>query len=366
MSELLYRVALTKIPKVGAVTAKNLISHCGSAEAVFKANKKLLLSVPNVGAAVADSILTQNVLKWAEKEIQFIEKNAIKVLFHTDADYPHRLQAEHDCPVLLYYKGAANLNQARILGMVGTRKPSAYGMRMTEEITEGLMQYNALIVSGLAFGVDVTTHRKCLELSIPTVGIMGSGLQRIYPTQHHDTAKRMCEIGGLLTEYPSDEDPDREHFPMRNRIIAGMTDALIVVETEEQGGSMITVNMALAYGKDVFTVPGRVGDKMSRGCNSLIKNGKAHLIESAADFAKIMRWDELDNHKGIQSQLFLELTDNEHLIVDILKQSDGGTLIDAISFQSQLSHSMIAGLLLQLEFKGMIRSLPGKRYALNF
>lgn len=365
MSDLFYRVALTKIKKVGAVTAKNLISHCGSAEAVFKANKRHLLAVPNVGAAVAESILAQDVLKWAEKEMTFIEKNDIKVLFHTDGEYPQRLSGHHDCPVLLYYKGKADLNNARIVGIVGTRKPTAYGVRMTEEIIEGLMPYNALIVSGLAFGVDVTAHRKCLEMSMPTLGIMGSGLQRIYPTQHTDYAKKMCHFGGLLTEYPSDEEPDREHFPMRNRIISGMTDALMVIETEEQGGSMITVNMALAYGKEVFTVPGRVGDKMSRGCNSLIKNRKAHLIESAADFAKLMRWDELEKNKAVQSQLLLDLSDHENLIVDILKQSDNGALIDAISFKTQLSHSTIAGLLLQLEFKGMIRSLPGKRYTMN-
>ena len=260
MSELLYRVALTKIPKVGAVTAKNLISHCGSAEAVFKANKKLLLSVPNVGAAVADSILTQNVLKWAEKEIQFIEKNAIKVLFHTDANYPHRLQAEHDCPVLLYYKGAADLNQARIVGMVGTRKPSAYGIRMCEEIVDGFLPYNVLIISGLAYGIDFAAHRACLKHKIETVGVFAHGLDNVYPAEHYNTAQKMLEHGGLLTEFMSNTKPDRENFPKRNRIVAGMCDATIVIEASEKGGALITADIASSYNRDVFAIPGKITD----------------------------------------------------------------------------------------------------------
>ncbi len=365
MSELLYRVALTKIPMVGAVTTKNLISHCGSAEAVFNAKKKELLNVPNVGLAIAENILNQNVLKWAEREISFIEKNDIKVLFHTDPDYPKRLRDENDCPVMLFYKGTADLNHGRVVAIVGTRKPTAYGIRMVEDITEGLGLYNALVVSGLAFGIDVAAHRKCLELNIPTIGVMGSGLQRIYPTQNTDTAHRMCTQGGLLTEYPSDEGPDAKHFPMRNRIIAGMCDALVVVETAAQGGSMITAHMGLSYGKDLFAVPGRAGDKMSQGCNNLLKQRKAHFIESAADIAAIMRWDEKSKNAIIQPQLFTHLSDKEKIIIDILKQFEKGALIDTLSFQSQISHSFIAGLLLELEFKGLVRSLPGKRYALN-
>lgn len=365
MSELLFRIALTKIPMVGAVTTKNLISHCGSAEAVFKAQKKELLNVPNVGLGIAENILNQNVLKWAEKEMSFIEKNAIKVLFHTDADYPKRLREENDCPVLLFYKGTADLNHARTVAIVGTRKPTAYGLRMTEEITEGLKSYNTLVISGLALGVDVAAHRKCVEINIPTIGVMGSGMQRIYPTQNTDIAHRMCSNGGLLTEYPSDEGPDAKHFPMRNRIIAGMCDALVVVETAAQGGSMITAHMGVGYGKDLFAVPGRAGDKMSQGCNNLLKQRKAHFIESAADIASIMRWDDTGTNAVIQPELFVEMSEKERVIVDIMKQYEKGVLIDTLSFQSQISHSSMAGLLLGLEFKGVVRSLPGKRYALN-
>ena len=364
MSELLYRVALTKIPKVGAIIAKNLISYCGSAEAVFTSKLRDLMSVPNVGETIANNILKQDVLTWAEKELAFLDKHAIQALIYTDPKFPQRLKVAHDCPALLYYKGTTDLNHGRVVSIVGTRKPTPYGSRMTELFTEGLAKYNVLITSGLAFGVDVTAHRKSVDMNIPTVGVMGSGLQRLYPSEHRDIARRMCENGGLLTEYPSDQDPDREHFPMRNRIIAGMCDALVVVETGQSGGSMITAHMGLGYEKEVYAIPGRAGDKMSQGCNYLIKTNKAALIESADDFAEMMRWDELDKTKSIQTQLFAELSDNEQVVMKILQQSEGGAMIDTLSYQTQLNHSAIASLLLTLEFKGLIRSLPGKRYTL--
>lgn len=365
MSELLYRVAITKVSKVGAIISKNLISHCGSAEAVFKASKRELMSVPNVGETIANNIQNPQILKWAESELLFLEKNNIKALFYTDKEYPLRLKQIYDCPTLIYYKGSVDLNYGRVVSVVGTRKPSPYGVRLTEEFVEGLQKYNVLIVSGLAFGIDITAHRKSLDLSIPNIGVLGNGLQRIYPHQHKEIAHQMCANGGLLTEYPSDQDPDKEHFPMRNRIIAGMTDALVVVETAAQGGSMITAYMAAGYDKELFAIPGRAGDKMSKGCNNLIKEHKASLIESADDLAFVMRWDELDKRKNIQTQLFPELTENEHIIVNILKKSENGALIDTLSYESQLSHTTIAGLLLELEFKGVIKSLPGKRYTLN-
>jgi DNA processing protein len=363
MSELLYRIALTKIPKVGAITAKNLISHCGSAEAVFKSKKSELLKIQGIGESITDNILNQDVLKWADKELDFIDKNDIKVLFHTDNLYPNRLRDCHDSPVMLYYKGFADLNHKHIVGIVGTRKPTAYGIRLCEEITEGLKQYNILIISGLAYGIDITAHKKCLDKDIPTVGIMGNGLQRIYPMEHRDIAHRMCESGGLLTEYPSDQDPDKMHFPMRNRIIAGMCDALLIVETAQYGGSMITAHMALGYNKDVFALPGKAGDKYSQGCNYLIKNNKAALIENADDIASMMCWLDTDAPKAVQTKLFLDLTDSESAIYKILQNTEGDIAIDALTHQSQMNHSQIAATLLELEFKGLVKSLPGKRYS---
>ena len=365
MSELFYRIALTKIPKVGAVNSKNLIAHCGSAEAVFKANKSGLTKINGIGEGIADYILTSNVLKWAERELDFIEKYKVRVLYHTDPDYPRRLCMYADCPMLLYYKGTADLNAQRVVGIVGTRKPSPYGIRMCEEIVEGFKPYNTLIVSGLAYGIDAVAHRRCLSVGLPTVGIMGTGLQRIYPAEHRDFAVKMFENGGLLTEYPSDQDPEAKHFPMRNRLIAGMSDAVVVVETADRGGSMITANIAVEYGRDVFAVPGRVGDTYAQGCNNLLRKRRAHLIEHASNVAEHLNWADTNGSKAaIQSQLFVELTDNEHIIMSILRKSETSVPIDTLSQAAKLNPSQIASLLLTLEFKNLVQALPGKRFGL--
>ncbi len=365
MSELFYRIALTKIPKVGAVNAKNLIAHCGSAEAVFKSQKTSLTKINGIGEGIADYILHSEVLNWAERELAFVEKYKVRVLYHTDPDYPRRLCMQADCPMLLYYKGTADLNAQRIVGIVGTRKPSPYGVRMCEEIVAGFKPFNALIVSGLAYGIDATAHRRCLALGMPTVGIMGTGLQRIYPSEHRDFGIKMCENGGLLTEYPSDQDPEAKHFPMRNRLIAGMSDTLVVVETAERGGSMITANMAFDYGREVFAVPGRVGDSHAQGCNNLIRFRKASLIEQAENVARQLNWtDSASGKPTIQTQMFLELSDNEQIIMKILKKSEVAVPIDKLSLEAQLNPSQIASLLLTLEFKGLVQALPGKRFGL--
>ncbi len=365
MSELLYRIALTKVPKVGAVTSKNLIAYCGSAEAVFKSPKKHLLKINGIGEGIAEYILTSDVLKWAERELEFIEKNNVRVLYHTDTNYPRRLTTQADCPMLLYYKGTADLNATRIVSIVGTRKPSAYGIRMCEEIVAGLIPYNALIISGLAYGIDAVAHRKCLSLGLPTVGCMGTGLQRIYPNEHREWGAKMCENGGLLTEYPSDQAPEAKHFPMRNRIIAGMSDAVIVVETADKGGSMITANMGIEYGKDIFAIPGRVGDISSQGCNNLIRFRQAQMIEHADHIAKALNWIDMDTKKpAAQAQLFVELSDNERIVVDILKQSETAVPIDTLSVLANMNHSLMASSLLSLEFKGMVQVFPGKRFGL--
>ena len=362
MSELLYQMALTQIPNVGAVTAKNLIGYCGSAEAVFKSNKKTLLKIPNIGEVTANMIIKCEVLSKAEKEIRFAEKHEVQLLSYTDAAYPDRLKHRHDAPVVLFYKGNADLNHGRIISIVGTRQPTPYGIKMCEQIVEELLPYNVLIVSGLAYGIDITAHRKSLDLDIPTVAVMGTGLQRIYPHENKNTAQKMCDNGGLLTEYFSEQKPDREHFPMRNRIIAGMCDAVLIIETAAKGGSMITAKQAINLGKETFAVPGRVGDKLSEGCNELIKQRLAHVLESVKDIAYILRWEELDVNHPAQLQLFPSLNDSEKIIFDTIKQFDAGVLIDAISFLTKKNHGEIAGTLLSLEFKGVVRALPGKKF----
>ncbi len=365
MNELLYRIAITKIPNVGAVTAKNLISYCGSAKSVFEAKRKELLRIPGIGEQTANAILDNSaVLTIAEKELVFIAKYAVNVLFYLDEAYPSRLKRHHDCPLILYYKGTQNLNDMRMVGIVGTRKPTTHGVRICEDLVGGLKPYNICIISGLAYGVDITTHKKCLDLNIPTIGIMGSGLGNIYPTPHKDIAERMTLNGGLLTEYTHYQGPDRDHFPSRNRIIAALCDALVVVETAVKGGSMITADKATEYNKDIFAVPGRPKDNLSSGCNWLIKNNRAMLIESAVDIAQAMSWDRLSSNQPVQKQLFMELSPEEEHVVKLLSGKEAMS-IDTLSYQAKMNASALASAILSLELKGLIKGLPGKQYILT-
>ncbi len=361
--DIFYKIAITKIPKVGSILSKNLIGYCGSAEAVFQAKRSDLIKIPGIGPGIAESILSGKGREIAEKECLYIEKNSIKPLFYLDDSYPTRLKHYHDCPVVLYYKGNEDLNRNKIIAMVGTRKPTLQGKMSCEEIVEGLKEYNALVISGLAYGIDITAHRKCVELGVPTIGVMGHGMSMIYPSEHQRVADRMVENGGLLTEFTHAQTPEREFFPMRNRIIAGMCDALIVVETANKGGSMISAHMANDYSKDVFAVPGRLKDEMSSGCNHLIKTHKAALLESVKDIAYVLRWDDPEKNEGIQQSLFIELNEKEKQIVDLLKGVDNLS-IDKLCFETKINSGEMASLLLDLEFKGLIKPKPGKRFVL--
>ncbi len=364
MEDLLYKMAITRIPKVGGVLAKNLISYCGGAEAVFRAKKRELLKVPGIGEGIAKNILTQNVLHEAEAEMFWVEQQNIQPLFYLDDNYPQRLRHYDESPLMLYYKGTAELNAERVVAIVGTRSPTSRGKAICEELVAGLKDYGVMIISGLAYGVDVTAHRKCLAVGIPTVGVLGHGLDKIYPVENKKTALEMMQQGGVLTEFSYKTDPDRQHFPMRNRIIAGMCDALIVVETAKRGGSIISAELANSYNKDVFAVPGRLKDKWSKGCNHLIKTHKAALIEHAGDVAYIMRWEKGKSSKtAAQTQLFVQLSEAEQRVVDILKLADE-TSIDKLTFQAGMNPSQISSVLLNLEFKGLVKTLPGKRFML--
>lgn len=362
-NELLYQIALTKIPLVGSITAKTLVSYCGGAKAVFEATKKQLLEIPGVGKAVVSNIKNHNVFEEAELELEFIKAQNIQCLFYTDEKYPQRLKHFDDSPSLLYYKGNADLNHPRIVSIIGTRKPSAYGKAICEEIVEELLPYNVLVISGLAYGIDVTAHKKSVLMKIPTVGVLGHGFNMVYPPEHRRVTNDMIEHGGVLTEYTHLEEPLREHFPMRNRIVAGMCDALIVVETMKKGGSMITADLANGYNKDVFALPGRARDKKFGGCNFLIKNHKAQLIENGDDIVNIMRWEQFEKNKNIQTQLFVQLSDREQKVVDVLKE-ESEVSIDKLSHTTTLLPSEVSSLLLELEFKGLVKTLPGKRYML--
>jgi DNA processing protein len=362
---LLYQIALTMAPHVGAVTAKILVSYCGSPEAVFRSKPQALHRIPGIGPSIASGLFYTGLLEKAELEREWIEKRQVSVLFYTDSQYPFRLKQNADCPALLYFKGSdsALVNAERIVGIVGTRQPTEQGRALCEAFVEELQAYGVVVLSGLAFGIDGVAHQKANALGMPNLGALGHGLGTLYPREHHGIAQKMLEHGGLLTEYAHDVRPDREHFPMRNRIIAGLSDALLVVETAQTGGSMITAELAVQYDRDVFAVPGRVRDAKSAGCNRLIRLNKARLTESAADLAEEMGWAPSGQRKAVQAALFVDLTaEEESLLKQVQLRPEIG--IDELSYDVSLPPGRIASLLLSLEFKGLVRALPGKRYVI--
>jgi DNA processing protein len=363
--ELLYQIALTLVPNIGDVRAKALVNHFGSAEPVFHASKKALETIEGFGMKAIESVLNFKDFSRAEEEISFIKKYKITPLFLTDKHYPQRLLNCYDSPPLLYYKGNADLNCSKIVAIVGTRNHHEYGKNITEKLVEELSHENVMIVSGLAFGIDSIAHKSSVKNNIPTVGVLAHGLDRVYPAQNAAMAKQMISCGGLLTEFRSNTNPDKQNFPGRNRIVAGISDAVIVVESGIKGGSLITAELANGYNKDVFAFPGRADDTKSAGCNYLIKNNKAMLITSAADLLENMGWKE--NKKPVvkkQRELFIEFSAEEKVVVDIL-QTQEQVHIDDLYFKSKLSSSAVAQALLMLEMQGIVASLPGKMYRIS-
>jgi len=365
-TELLYKIGLTMVPGIGDILAKNLIAYCGSAEAVFKEQKSKLLRIPGLGNVTAQSVIESKVLKRAEEEIKFIELNKIQPLFFTDENYPSRLKHCSDSPVMLYYKGTANLNADKIVSVVGTRNPTEYGKKNTEALIAKMKEHNILVVSGLAYGIDVYAHKLSLQVGLDTVGVIAHGHDRIYPLANYDVAQKMKTQGGILTDFISGTNPDAQNFPKRNRIVAGICDALIVIESKPEGGSIITAEIANSYSRDVFAFPGKISDNFSGGCNRLIKRNKAALLESFDDVLYIMGWEkkeEKNKKKSAQIPLLLNLTNEEQKIISIL-QAKEKSHIDEICSQADLPVSKASALLLQLEFSNLVRSLPGKLYAI--
>lgn len=364
--DLTYQIGLTLLDGVGDVLAKNLVAYCGSAEQVFKTSKAQLEKIPGIGTYTASAIVkSKSVLDRAEQEIKFIEEKQITPLFFTDKDYPQRLKNCNDSPVMLYYKGNANLNADKVVAVVGTRTPSNYGKETTEKLIEDLQESGCLVVSGLAYGIDITAHKSSLEHGLNTVGVLAHGLDRVYPSVHANYAKKMISQGGLLTEFISETNPDKENFPKRNRIVAGMCDALVVIESKRGGGSLITATIANSYNKDIFAYPGKANDVLSEGCNGLIKSHRANLIENAADLLYMMNWNEPSvKKKTAQIPLTIHLSSEEQMIVDVFKNKQQ-LHVDEISYATNFSISKISTHLLQLEFSNVIKSLPGKMYQLN-
>lgn len=361
--ELIHIIALSLIPNIGPVTAKSLISYCGGIENVFAASTKKLMSTPGFGPNLLATFDRITALELAKKEMQNLEDKGIHATCYLEKKYPQRLSNFDYSPIVIYHKGNFDFNHNKTVAIVGTRTPSDYGRLMTDRIVEGLKEFNVQIISGLAYGVDALAHKKSVDLDIPTVGVLGHGLDILYPSQHTNLVKKMISNGGIVSEFPFGTRPDREHFPMRNRIIAMMSDAVVVIESKNQGGSMITGEFGNEYNKDVFAVPGLVTEERAQGCHKLIKLNKAHLVESGIDIAEIMGWSQMAHGKVIQKQLFLDLSTEESALYELIKLNKEMP-IDNITFALNKPPSEVAALLLELEFKGAIRALPGKRYTL--
>jgi DNA processing protein len=365
-SVLKYAIALSKLKGVGAIKAKNLMAHAGGYEQVFNLSVNDLNKIPGVGTLSAKTIHNQfnckQLFEEVNKELKFIEKNNITPYIFKEENYPINLAQCEDGPIVLYSTGNIDFNKTKILSVVGTRKITEYGKDVCKQLLEGFTNDDVLVVSGLAYGVDSFTHQMCVDSGIQTVGVLAHGLDRIYPATNKSLATKMCNNGGLVTEFMSGTNPDRENFPKRNRIIAGLADATLVIESAKKGGSLITAEIANSYSRDVFAVPGKIGDVYSEGCNYLIKTNKAHLVNSVADINYIMNWDvNKKKSKPVQKKIFLDLSEDENKIKKVFETNELLS-IDSINAQTDLSISTVAITLLELEFKGAVKSLPGKIY----
>jgi len=362
--ELLYTLALQKATKIGDITAKKLIQHCGSPEAIFKEKESVLQSINGIGSFISNSIKNSTLLTAAEKELNYLHKNDIKHWYFQEDDYPERLKNCIDGPILLFHSGSINLKKQKIISIVGTRNITNYGKHLCEKLVEDLSILNPVIVSGFAYGTDITAHKAAINNNLQTIGCLAHGLNQIYPKTHKKHMHQVEENGGFVTEFWSTSNPDRENFVKRNRVIAGLSEATLVIESAEKGGSLITADIANSYNREVYALPGRPGDKLSVGCNNLIKLQKAQLVTSAADIIYMLNWQtENTKKKAIQPQLFIQLNETEETIVNFLKGKNKVDL-DTISVSCQLPIYSISSSLLNLELKGLIRPHPGKNFEL--
>lgn len=362
--ELLYRVALTFVKHVGPVTGRSLIEHFGDAKSVFNATLKDLKHVSGMNETKVKAFKEGIVFTRAEKELTYLLKHNVRTVWYADTNYPERLRLCTDAPLLMYYRGNTGFNVPKVIAIVGTRKSTEYGTKITEELIEGLStQKDILIVSGLADGVDTKAHRAALANNIPTVGVLGHGHDMMYPANNKNLAKEMQINGGVLTEYPSETIADKGNFPARNRIVAGMSDVTVVVESDVKGGAMITAKIAGSYNRDVAAFPGRVGDKHSSGCNELIRTNIAAMITKADDLLELMNWGNA-KPKTVQKQLFLSLSSEEKALLDCLAENDA-VHADELYHKTGLGSSQLAATLLQLEMQGLVKALPGKMYRAN-
>ncbi|MFD1094467.1 DNA-processing protein DprA [Salegentibacter chungangensis] len=359
--ELLYVLALQHVPNLGDSTAKKLIRHTGSPKAIFKEKKQNLLKIEGVGNTRVKELFDPVHLKAAEAELRFIETNKIKPVYFQEANYPEKLKHCLDGPILIFQRGNIDLKDRKIISIVGTRNITSHGTAFCEKLVEELSVLDPVIVSGFAYGVDITAQKAAINNQLQTIGCLAHGLDQIYPKAHKKFVRPVEENGGFITDFWSSDSFDRNNFLKRNRIIAGLSEATIVIESAEKGGSLVTADIADSYNREVFAVPGRPGDKYNTGCNNLIRSQKAHLLTSAADLIYILGWQLEPEAKAVQKQLFVELDKEEELIYDFLKKS-GKAQLDTIALNCNFPTFKTAGVLLNMELKGAIRPLPGKLF----
>ena len=358
-----HKIALGLIPRIGDINARKLVSHFGSVEAIFHEPYRNLIKIPGIGSGLAKYISDRSYLESAEKEADYISKNNIRAYFYLDSDYPFRLRQCDDSPVVFFLKGNCDLNAAKILSVVGTRNATTRGREICDKIIGGLApgHPDLIIISGLAYGIDIAAHKAALANNLQTIGILAHGFKSTYPSIHASIANAMLRQGGLLTDFISDALPERNNFIKRNRIIAGLSDATLVVESGIKGGALITSDIANSYNRDVFAVPGRPDDQWSAGCNSLIKSNKAALIESSDDIELFLNWKPEKSKPPLQRTLFSELDETEKLIYELLMKQ-GELTIDSICRLVDIPVYKLSSLLLQMEFKGLLKCYPGNLY----
>jgi DNA processing protein len=360
-TELFYLLALQKVEGVGDIVAKKLLSHCGNAESIFKTKSSQLSSIDGIGSVLLSKLKNKTIFEKAEAELKFIKNNEINIAFFQDDNYPSRLKHCIDGPLLLFSSGNIDFSTRKIISVVGTRQITSSGTEFCKKLISDLAPLNPIIVSGFAYGVDIVAHQAAIENNLQTIGVVAHGLDQIYPSVHKKYVAKMEKNGGFMTEFWSGTSPEKENFVKRNRIVAGMSEATIVIESADKGGSLITANLANDYNRDVFAVPGRTSDKFSQGCNNLIKTQKANLLTSAADIVYILNWDLEEKSKPVQKQLFVTLENDEQKIYDYLLKS-GKEILDIIALECDFPIYKISGILLNMELKGVIRPLPGKLF----
>jgi DNA processing protein len=361
-----HKIALGLIPRIGDINARKLVSYFGSVEAIFREPYRNLQKIPGIGSGMAKYISERTYLRTAEKEADYVIKHNIRVCFYLDNDYPYRLRQCDDSPVVFYFRGTCDLNSSKMLSVVGTRNATTHGKEMCEKIISGLAinHPDVIIVSGLAYGIDISAHKSALTNNLQTIAVLGHGFKTIYPSIHSTIANSVMTNGGLLTDFTSDTLPERNNFLKRNRIIAGISDATLVIESGIKGGALITADMADSYNRDVFAVPGRPDDQWSAGCNNLIKTNKAALVESSGDLEYFLGWKQEKTKPPVQKSLFSELSESEQGIYEMISK-EGEITIDILCRELDLPVNKLSSLLLQMELKGVVRCYPGNLYRVS-